>query len=143
MLKIDEKIRVKAYGDILLEVWSDYDRKKPGWIKKDLECDYIAYAFKQTMLCYILPFQQLRKAFETHGEAWERNGLQFAERGLRELEHCPLYERQQRQNPAKAAGLHCQIARAQNRGYVTYSVCVPIDCLRMAVSQAMEVAIRP
>jgi hypothetical protein len=31
--------------DFLLEYWSDYERRSPGWIEKDLACDFIAYAF--------------------------------------------------------------------------------------------------
>lgn len=67
---IDEKVRFKPYDDILLEVWSDKARKKPGWVAKDLLCDYIAYAVAPLGVCYLLPVPQLRKAWRTHGERW-------------------------------------------------------------------------
>src|SRR5688572_29161879 len=41
---VDEKVREKDYGDIILEQWSDVERRKPGWIQKPLACEYIAYA---------------------------------------------------------------------------------------------------
>ncbi len=42
---IDEKVRGKDYSDILLEYWSDYEHRIRGWAVKDLDCDFIAYAF--------------------------------------------------------------------------------------------------
>src|SRR5690606_6534418 len=61
-LTVDEKVREKSWGDILLERWSDERRGTPGWIQKDLACDYIAYAFAPDRRCYLLPFMQLRRA---------------------------------------------------------------------------------
>lgn len=72
---IDEKIRFKPYDDILLEVWSDYERKKPGWVAKDLLCDYIAYAIKPIGKCYLLPVPQLRMAWKNNGQKWWDNNF--------------------------------------------------------------------
>lgn len=72
---IDEKIRFKPYDDILLEVWSDKQRKVPGWVAKDLLCDYIAYAVAPLGICYLLPVPQLRKAWQTHGKRWYANNF--------------------------------------------------------------------
>jgi len=69
-LTIDEKVRTKDYPDILLERWSDRDRKAPGWVQQDLACDYIAYAFIPSQRCYLLPFQELRRAWIQHGREW-------------------------------------------------------------------------
>jgi hypothetical protein len=49
-IKVDEKVRDKDYQDFCLEYWSvkhktDSRQNAPGWIAKDLRCDYIAYAF--------------------------------------------------------------------------------------------------
>jgi hypothetical protein len=67
---VDEKIRFSSWGDILLERWSDEQRRVPGWIQKDLACDYIAYAFEPDRTCYMLPFLPLRRAWLQHGRMW-------------------------------------------------------------------------
>jgi hypothetical protein len=69
-LAVDEKVRFKDYGDILLEVFSDYDRRTPGWVGKDLACDYIAYAVIPLKVCYLLPFQTLRRAWQANRIEW-------------------------------------------------------------------------
>lgn len=70
VIKVDEKVRRTSYDDILLERWADRDRKVPGWVQKPLTCDFIAYAFATTGVCYLLPFQLLRRAWRQHGPDW-------------------------------------------------------------------------
>lgn len=72
---VDEKIRFKPYDDILLEVWSDFERKRPGWVAKDLLCDYIAYAVEPLGKCYLLPAPQLRLAWQKNGKKWYANNF--------------------------------------------------------------------
>lgn len=69
-LTVDEKVREKDWPDILLERWSNKAKKVPGWIQKDLACDYIAYAFIPSKTCYLLPFQGLRRAWLLNGREW-------------------------------------------------------------------------
>ncbi len=69
-LKVDEKVRSTVYEDFCLEYWSDRKRRIPGWVAKDLTCDFIAYAFVPNRTCYLLPFQILRRAWRTHGREW-------------------------------------------------------------------------
>ena len=109
IIYIDEKVRRKDYDDILIEYWSDEERKKPGWIAKDSACDYIAYAFLPSKRCYLLPFQQLRKA-------WKENMTDWVSK----------YRR----------------VEAQNNGYVTVSVAVPIEILMADIQKAMVVDYR-
>lgn len=71
-LLVDEKLREKDWPDILLEYYSDRDRKIPGWIWKDLACDYIAYAFLPSRRCYLLPFHLLRSCWLQNGREWAR-----------------------------------------------------------------------
>ena len=71
-LTVDEKVRAKDYGDILLEVFSDHGRRTPGWVAKDLACDFIAYAIIPTQTCYLLPFQTLRATWRLHHKEWWR-----------------------------------------------------------------------
>jgi len=67
---IDEKVRRKAYNDILLEHLSDKDRGIPGWVCKPLRADYIAYAIAPLGVVYLLPVIQLQQAWKKCGEYW-------------------------------------------------------------------------
>lgn len=70
-LWVDEKVRPKYdFPDICLEYWSDTKRKVPGWIAKDLACDYIAYLIVKSGQCYLLPFHLLRVAWKLHRHEW-------------------------------------------------------------------------
>jgi len=69
---VDEKVRKRDSEDILLEYWSVEEKKKPGWIEKDLATDYIAYVFLPSQICYLLPFQLLRKVWEENKTEWIR-----------------------------------------------------------------------
>lgn len=110
-LKVDEKVRYKDYPDILLEMWSDRDRRTPGWAVKDLTCDFIAYAFKPSQTCYLLPYQLLRRAVKEQGSAWW--ALAVAEKD-------GFYRKE-----------------AKNPGYVTVSMAVPTEILLAAICDAM------
>lgn len=74
-LYVDEKIRRKAYQDVLLEYKHVYKNGNwtPGWIAKDLACDYIAYAWEPLSLAYLLPFHQLRRAWHDNRKEWVAN----------------------------------------------------------------------
>jgi len=68
---VDEKKRDKDYGDFLVEEWSNLERKKIGWtLDKTKICDFIAYAVPGR--CFLLPFEPLRIACETHLEDWKQ-----------------------------------------------------------------------
>ena len=69
-ITIDEKVRDKDYGDILLERWSDRRQQKPGWIQKQLACEFIAYAVAPTQVCYLLPTLTLQRAWRDFGRDW-------------------------------------------------------------------------
>ena len=102
-LYIDEKKRREVYTDVLLEFISVDTSGAPGWIEKDLQIDYLAYAFMPSKRVYLFPWEMLRRAWRQWGDKWKR-------------EH--------------------QIVKAQNNGYKTHSVAVPIEKLRAAVSTA-------
>lgn len=72
-LTVDEKVREEDWPDILLEYWSDRDRKIPGWVAKDLACDFIAYAFVPSQTCHLLPFQTLRRAWRLNHRRWTKD----------------------------------------------------------------------
>lgn len=88
---VDEKIRRKDYGDIALEVWSDVENKKEGWICKPLMADYIAYAFLQSKKCYLFPVVQLQYAWKNNRENWTRDfGLKEAKNNNYTTVFCPV-----------------------------------------------------
>lgn len=69
-IQVDEKLREKDYGDILLEYISVDKTGAPGWIEKDLNIDYLAYAILPTRIGYLFPWRLLRRAWGQWGEMW-------------------------------------------------------------------------
>lgn len=116
MLRIDEKKRDGAYPDILLEYLSNDRTGASGWIEHELQIDYLAYAFMPTRQCYMLPWPLLRRAW-----------LHFRAEWMRKAE-------------ARSCGF--QIVSAQNSGYTTKSVAVPIDVLLKAISRASVIDLK-
>lgn len=70
-LSIDEKKRRKDYGDILLEEYSDFDRKKVGWLGASKHTDYIVYAIMPTEKVYLFPFLLLQRVWIRHYRNWK------------------------------------------------------------------------
>ena len=77
-LTVDEKVR-KPHAlngrDIVLEAthkYFDSGRCVPGWINKDLACDFIAYTWEDRKDVYIWPFHNLRAAWETNKATWSK-----------------------------------------------------------------------
>lgn len=110
---VDEKVRRKSYGDILLEQWSSLERRVPGWMQKDLACDFIAYAFVPDERCYLFPFLQLRRAWLESGQDWIRSARN-GESGFAVID-------------------------AKNQGYTTRSIAVPIPELLAGMHAAQVV----
>ena len=102
-LYIDEKKRRKDWGDILLEYISVDTTNAPGWIEKDLTIDYLAYAFMDSEIVYLFPWNMLQRAWSNYKDKW--------------------------------IGTYQKI-EAQNKGYKTISVAVPIQVLQNSVSLA-------
>jgi len=112
-VSIDEKVRLKDYGDILLEYWSNEGKRIRGWICKPLLCDFIAYAVVPTETCYLLPTLSLQRAWRLKARAWAERA-DAGERGFRRV-------------------------RADNGSYVTASLAVPVPELLSAMQAAMTV----
>jgi len=76
---VDEKLRRKDYGDILLEEYSVWEQKKVGWLGRHKATDYIVYAIMPSGKVYLLPFLLLQKAWLKHYSVWlERYGRKRA-----------------------------------------------------------------
>lgn len=76
---VDEKVRMENWPDVLLEQWSDEARRVPGWIQKPLACDFIAYAYAPSGVCYLLPVAPLQRAWRQRGREWaDRYGTRRA-----------------------------------------------------------------
>ena len=69
VVTVDEKKRRKDYGDILLELWSVWERKKRGWLYT-CKCDYIVYAIMPSKKVYLLPTLLLKKAWIENQAEW-------------------------------------------------------------------------
>ena len=112
---VDEKTRLGDWPDILLEVWSDEAKRKRGWIcKEDMHCDYVAYAFASTSICYMLPYRSLRAAWSRFGREWWSLAKSTDTNGFK-------------------------VIRAENPSYTTMSVAVPTDTLLMAIADMTRI----
>lgn len=117
---IDCKCRCTSkrwHDDILVEVWSDRDRRVPGWSRKPLRCHYVAYGWPQFEVGFMVPFHALRRAYERNKDEWAALCAD-ASSGLR-------------------------IVDANNGRYVTRSVAVPLNRLLADVAEAMTVYLDP
>lgn len=125
MIYIDEKVRSRAYDDILIEVWSKYpvDGREPyrrvpaaveGWGVKPLDCDFLAYAFEPIKTCFLFPFLGVRAAWAKHASMWIGKATR-REDGFRWIE-------------------------AHNQRYKTISIAVPTRTLHDCVNDALTVS---
>lgn len=113
-LLVDVKVRDKWYPDVAVEVWSDKQRKVPGWVLKPLHCHYVAYAFPTCEVAFLLPFHLLQLAYQQNKDEWAKLANDRADNGFR-------------------------LVDADNGSYVTRSVAVPIERLTKDVANAMTV----
>ena len=112
-VKIDEKVRKDDYGDILLEAWSNKEREVLGWVRKPLDCDFIAYAVIPTRTCYLLPTLILQKTWRDNVREWWELGK------------------------ARRSGF--RIVDARNSGYTTQSLAVPTGILLSCLTKSIVV----
>lgn len=88
---VDEKIRYRDYGDVLLEYWSNHERQIAGWVCKPLLSDYICYAIAPTGHAFLLPVPQLQQAWEVNGGEWcHRFGSRNARNNGYTTVSCPV-----------------------------------------------------
>ena len=71
-INVNEKVRKTDFPDIALEVFTDYDAKRPGWCHplKTAATDWIAYAVPRLAVCYLLPCPEIRHALLNQNWWW-------------------------------------------------------------------------
>lgn len=88
---VDEKKRREDYGDILLEEYSDFDNKKPGWLGREKYTDYISYVILPTKKMYLFPFLILQKAWLDNYYEWlSVYGRRFAQNKTYRTSNIPI-----------------------------------------------------
>lgn len=88
---VDEKVREKDYGDILLEYVSVDATGAPGWVCKPLRADYIAYAILPRGKAYLLPVPALQNAWQMNRDCWlEEFGTRAAPNPGYKTLNCPV-----------------------------------------------------
>lgn len=117
IIRIEEKARsipIDKYGDVGLEYVSvDSDPPKPGWIEKDLACDYLAYGWVPSRIALLFDWSMLKRAWRTHGRQWKRE-----------------YD------------TRCARTKGRNgRVYKTWSCYVPIKVVRQSVAKCRRIVV--
>lgn len=77
-LLVDVKCRCTAkamHNDFLIEVWSDFEKRIPGWARKPLHCQYIAYVWPQADVGFLVPFHLLQLAYEQQKYTYKADGM--------------------------------------------------------------------
>ena len=69
-LYVDEKKRRGTWDDILLEYRSNDNTGAQGWMNKQLLIDYLAYAFMDTKVIYVMDWLSLRRVWIENGLKW-------------------------------------------------------------------------
>lgn len=69
-IAIDEKLREKAYPDILLEEYSNWELKRPGWLMAGSAADYISYVVRPTKRIYLIPYYKLKSNWDRNYQTW-------------------------------------------------------------------------
>ena len=67
---IDEKINYTDFDTLVLEEYSKWEDKIPGWLEKDNVSDFISYAIVSKKLIYFLPYPILRIAYFKNKDEW-------------------------------------------------------------------------
>lgn len=70
-ISVCEMYREKDFGDMLIEVWADHEKRFPGWARsEDFSAQRIAYAVDAAKAVYWIPTRDLRRACERYLQGW-------------------------------------------------------------------------
>lgn len=73
VIRAEEKADKYPPNNFALEYVSSDRTNAPGWMEKDLACDYLVYGFYKSGVCYFLPWLQLRRAWIEHRDHWKQS----------------------------------------------------------------------
>lgn len=119
IMTIDEKIRRKHYSDLLVEIWSVYEERVPGWtVSPGKKCSHVAYLFLASRTCVLIPFDELRRATIANRQRWE-DDAEAVRDGFR--------------------WVHAQNERDNGSRYTTVCIAVPRAEIQRAILAAMVV----
>ncbi len=76
-VKVDEKLIDGDYEKFFIEFKSSVEHNTPGWVEKELLCDYILYVFKKSGKCFLLPVPQLQRAYVKNKNKWHKQYVTF------------------------------------------------------------------
>lgn len=118
--KISEKIRErKYYGDILIEVYSNFKQRVKGWIP-DSEADYLCLFYEDKYLSIkVSTLKAFCKAFFTK-EVMSALNKEFE----------ALISTRQKSKKLYIGGTYVMLSVAYNRNYETVNVCIKESFLR-------------
>lgn len=119
IMTIDEKVRREQWPDLLVEIWSVYEDRVPGWtVAPWKKCSHIAYLFLPRRTCILVPFDELRRATIANQPEWqeaadaERDGFRWVKAENR---------------------------RPNHTRYTTWSIAVPNKVIQRAILAAMVI----
>ena len=79
MVAVEEKVRRRDYGDVLLELEADSVRKVPGWAVKGSDARLLLYAFADSRRAWVFPMPAVQKVAIERGPVWlDRFGRKIA-----------------------------------------------------------------
>jgi hypothetical protein len=68
VIKVEEKLRYKDYGDLLVEEFSCVETQSQGWITKPSKADYLVYYIIPTKTARIYRMSELQNEWSKHNE---------------------------------------------------------------------------
>lgn len=113
-IKVDEKLRDIAWGDMLLELESNMQTGREGWLlSPNVETELIAYLFEESQEIVFVRFDELLKAYQKNAHKWVKNAVNKTN-GYREV-----------------------VAWNKRKGtsFSTYSICVPLADIKASVAR--------
>ena len=118
---IEEKFNPEAYPRLPIELrhtWNhDGSLKKIGWPFMQLQCDYVAFMFKDTLEFFFFDFPSLQQQVKENHESWERLGINRQNKFWHTLEKHP------------------------KEGYTTHMVYVPIVLLQQLIPSMQKIVV--
>ena len=119
-IKVDEKLRTKDWGDMLLELESNTTTHTHGWLlNPNSETELIAYLFEETQRVIFVRHDELLAAYHKNAHNWVRNATKF-DNGYREI---------------FAKNVREDVVTGKKTKFETYSICVPFKEIKNNVSR--------